>query len=192
MNCQKALGLFHRFEAPHAPFSYTGWLMGKLGAIVSVLRCVVDRIGDHAPVGHTVASQFVRHYLSRFRSMDFQYGFEEALSGRSVTPSLQENIDYFSILIDGAPQIVLDAADLDEDFIDKERIPESLVSTLQTPGIFRPKLVAPQPNRFITDFNSTFSQKIFDIAVTEIESMVEPDGILNDRRWVSVTFVQAG
>ena len=124
--------------------------------------------------------------------MVFQYAFEEALSGRSVTPSLQKNIDYFSILIDGAPQIVLDAADLDEDFIDKERIPETLVSTLQTPGVFRTKLVAPQPNRFITDFDATFSQKIFDIAVTEIESMVEPDGILNDRRWVSVTFVQAG
>ncbi len=51
------------------------------------------------------------------------------------------------------------------------------------------KLVAPQPDRFIADDNPSFSQQIFDISMTEIDSMIEPDGVLNNIRRKSVAFV---
>ena len=82
------------------------------------------------------------------------------------------------------------AADLHENFINEKRIAETLMSTLQTLGILRSKLVAPQANRFITDDNTSFSQQIFYIPMTEIESMIEPNCILNDVRREPVAFVQ--
>ena len=39
------------------------------------------------------------------------------------------------------------------------------------------------------DNNSSFSLEIFDIAMTEIESIVEPDSVGNDTWWEAVTFV---
>ncbi|MCH2355747.1 MAG: hypothetical protein MK319_03565 [Pseudomonadales bacterium] len=43
---QKALGLVHRFELPHAPLYDSRWLMRQLGAIVRILRCIVNRSLD--------------------------------------------------------------------------------------------------------------------------------------------------
>jgi len=66
--------------------------------------------------------------------------------------------------------------DLHEYFIDIERITKSLVTAFQTSSVLGSKLVAPQPDRFIADDNPSFSQQIFDISMTEIESMIESDG----------------
>jgi hypothetical protein len=44
-------------------------------------------------------------------------------------------------------------------------------------------IYAPQADRLPSDDDSPFSQDIFDIAVTEVESIVEPNGIGNDVRW---------
>ena len=37
--------------------------------------------------------------------------------------------------------------------------------------------------------NASLSQDIFNIAVTEIESVVEPDGVADDIGWKSVAFI---
>ena len=37
----------------------------------------------------------------------------------------------------------------------------------------------PQPDRLLADSATTFSQQIFDIAITEVESIVEPDSVGN-------------
>ncbi len=81
------------------------------------------------------------------------------------------------------------AIDLHEDLVDEEGITISPVLPLQTPGIFRTKLDAPKPDGFITDSNAAFSQQIFDISVTEIESIVEPHGVADDVRRKSVSFI---
>jgi len=40
--------------------------------------------------------------------------------------------------------------------------------------------------------DSALSQQIIDISMTEIESMIEPNRVLNDFRWKSVTLVHRG
>ena len=60
-----------------------------------------------------------------------------------IYTTLQKDIDDFSVLIDGSPQIVLLTLNLHEKFIDLEGITKSLVTASQTPSILGPKFVAP-------------------------------------------------
>ena len=71
---------------------------------------------------------------------------------------------------------------LHEDLINEKCISIALVLLLQTPNIFQTELIAPQTNCLIANGDSTFSQQIFYISMAEIESMIEPDGVLNDFR----------
>jgi len=61
------------------------------------------------------------------------------------------------------------------------------VLTPELPGVSGSKLDAPKANGFIADSNSAFSQEIFDIAVAEIESIVQPYGVLDNSGWKSIT-----
>jgi hypothetical protein len=47
----------------------------------------------------------------------------------------------------------------------------------------------PQADRFTADSYAAFSQEILDIAVTQIEAIVEPDCVADDIRRESLAFV---
>lgn len=105
-------------------------------------------------------------------------------------PTLQIDINDFSVLIDGAPQIVLDPSDLDEYFIDIEGITKTVLPAFQTSSIPGPKFITPQADRFVAYDYTSFSEQIFNISMTKIESKVEPYSVLNNFRWGSIAFVQ--
>ncbi len=81
------------------------------------------------------------------------------------------------------------AIDLHIDFIDEESVSEATVFSFQAAGINGSELDAPKADCFAADSDASFSQEIFNISVTEVESVVEPDGVGNDIWWESVTFV---
>ena len=76
-----------------------------------------------------------------------------------------------------------------EDFIDVECVTVASVFTLQSAGINGSELDAPKADSFAADCDATFSEEIFDIAVAEIEAVVEPDGVTDDVRRESVAFI---
>lgn len=51
---------------------------------------------------------------------------------------------------------------------------------LQSSSVETAKLDAPETDRFSTDDNAAFSQEIFYVSMTQIESVVEPDCVAND------------
>jgi hypothetical protein len=55
--------------------------------------------------------------------------------------------------------------DLDEDFIDVERVAIASVFSFQTTGINRSKLDTPEADRFTADGDSSFSEEVFYISV---------------------------
>ena len=59
----------------------------------------------------------------------------------------------------------------------------------QSTGVYEPKLGTPQTNRFSADSDSSFGKQIFDVSVTQVKAIVEPDGVGNDIRWESVAFI---
>ncbi len=63
MCAQESLRLHRRLKTAHASLSYTRRLMRKLGTIVRILRCIVNRIGDQFSMRDTIASQLIGHNL---------------------------------------------------------------------------------------------------------------------------------
>ena len=62
---------------------------------------------------------------------------------------------------------MLFAVDLHKDFIDEESITIAAMPSLQSACIDSTEFDAPQADRFPSDDDASFSQKIFDIAVAE-------------------------
>jgi hypothetical protein len=81
------------------------------------------------------------------------------------------------------------AVDLHEYFIDEEGVAIASVLPLQSHGIFGAEFDTPQANRFAADDNSSFSQQIFDVSMTEVEPEIEPDSIADDIRRESMAFI---
>ncbi len=75
------------------------------------------------------------------------------------------------------------AIDLYESFPNLESVAVATMTSFQSSGIKRTELSAPETDRFAGDNDTPLSQKIFDIVVAEIESVVVPDCVADDVRW---------
>ena len=190
MNAQETLSLPRRFKPSHTPFSNSCWLMRKLCPVIGILRCIVHRVGDQFSMCNAVASQLIRDDLSGLAAIFSEQPFEEPLGCCTVTSHLQKHIDHLSVLIHGSPQVLLPTLDLHEHFIDEKCVSISLMSTLQALDIFGAELVAPQSNRLIAYCNTAFSQQILDVSMAKVESVIEPNGVLNDFRGETMSLIQ--
>ena len=123
--------------------------MGSFGAIVRVLGRVVGDTGHDVPLGHSVAAQLVGHETTRFLSLTLQELSEESPRRTPVPTGLDEKVNQVTVLVHGAPQILALTGDRDEGFVQKPRISESTLTSLQPPGVIGAELPAPLPNRFV-------------------------------------------
>ena len=79
---------------------------------------------------------------------------EKPLGCAGVMPVLEKKVNDIAILVDGAPEVVLFTSDLDEDFIVKDCVSIAWVLTAQALGNLKPKLDAPEADRFTADGNT--------------------------------------
>jgi hypothetical protein len=59
----------------------------------------------------------------------------------------------------------------------------------ETSSKLKPEFVDLEPNGFVADGYITLSEKVFDISDAEIEPIVKPNGMLNDRSRESMSFI---
>jgi hypothetical protein len=50
--------------------------------------------------------------------------------------------------------------------------------------------MTPQPNSFVANYNIAFCHQVFYLSMTEIESVVEPDDILDDFKLKSIALAR--
>ena len=143
MNTQESLCLPRRLEAAHAPFSHTRRLVRKLCPVISIPGCIVKGFRDEFSIRNAIASQLVRHNLSRFSLMIFQQSPEETLSSSPVTTRLEKHINDLTILVNSPPQVLLLTTCLYKNLVDRKCTAEPLMSFFQSLSILRPELVAP-------------------------------------------------
>ena len=105
---------------------------------------------------------------------------EEGLRRVSIAVFLQKNVQYSAMLVHGTPQPVLDALDLDADFIQVPMGTPMGFPFLQFLGDGGAELIAPVTNCFVTDLNSALEQQFFNISVAEREAVIQPNGVLDD------------
>ena len=84
---------------------------------------------------------------------------------------------------------MLFAIDLHEDFIDEKGIAVASVFSLQPSSLYSTEFDIPKSNCFAADYDASLCQKILYIAVTEVETEVEPEGIRNNIGRESVAFI---
>lgn len=105
---------------------------------------------------------------------------ERIVRRRLITPWLNQNVDYVAVLIDGSRKIVSSTIDPNENFVQVPAMAEPASRPLETSSIARTELSAPDSNRFITNNDSAFGEKILDISEAQAETMVNPDGVADD------------
>ena len=118
----------------------------------------MDRLGHQCPAGDAVAAQLVGHDLPGFAAMGFEQAPEETLCGGSIPFGLKIHINYFTILVNCAPQVMLLAIDFDEHFIDIEGVSVAPMFALQSPRVEGTELNAPEPNCFIADGDAALGE----------------------------------
>ena len=139
----------------------------------------------------TIASQLVGHETARFQSLTLEEFPKESTRRTPVSPGLHQDIDQVTILIHRAPQILALTMDPHEHFVQEPRISESTLTSLQPPCVVGPERLTPVPNRLLGDRDTPLSKQVLDIAETQAEPVVEPDGVTDDLGWESVS-VRAG
>ena len=189
MSTQESLCLSPRFELAHPSLPDPGRLMRLLYSIILILFSTVDRLRNQSLMRHAIAAQFIGHDLSGFTLVTANQMLEKPFRSGPISPGLKVDINYFTVLVNSPPQIVLLAVDLYKYLIDIERIAIALMPPFQAAAINGSEFYAPQPNCFAADRDASFSEKVFYIPVAQIEAIVQPDRVGNDLRWESVTFM---
>jgi hypothetical protein len=146
-------------------------------------------IRHQVSVSDTATPQLICNDPPRRAAVSPDQALEESLCCPPVPTRLQKHIDHLPVLVDSSPQIVLFALNFHEDLIYIESITIALVLSAKSSWEFGPELRAPKPDSLIANRYAPFRHQILDISMAQIEPVVEPNGVANDFRRESVTFV---
>ena len=106
--------------------------------------------------------------------MPLQQLAEESFGGFLITARLDEDIDYITILVYRAPEVLAFTLYLYEDLVQVPCVTETTLPTLQSPSVFRPELNAPQSDRFVRNRDASLSEQLFDVSKAHAESLSRP------------------
>jgi hypothetical protein len=142
------------------------------------------------PAHSSIAAQLVGDKVTRHIEQTFQQLTKEALGGALVPTLLDQDIQHFSVLIHGPPQIMTLPPDCDEYLVELPRVAWAPLAMPQLLGKGRTEFQAPLPHGFITNAHSSFGQQLLDITEAEAEAMIEPHGVGNDFRRKAIAAVK--
>ena len=126
----------------------------------------VNNRGHHVFPRSTVAFEFIGDHSSRRLALVLQYLAEKPFSSTFITPFLNKDIDHVIILIDGAPEIISNAIDRDENLIHKPHVAQSPLSFAKLTRVLRSEFKTPLPDRLIRNNKAALSQQILSITKT--------------------------
>ena len=68
----------------------------------------------------------------------------------------------------------------DEEFVEMPCVADAAMTLPELPGVGTAKDLTPVPDGFVRDGDAAVCEEVFDLAETEAESIVEPDGVADD------------
>ena len=149
MHLDKPLSMPSGFEPSHSPLALTRRLMRVLSPVVQVPMLSVSHAGYHHSLRRAVAAELVSNNDARFAASGPQQLAKEADRGKPISLRLHEDVEDHAVLINRSPQVVSDAIDLQEDFVEMPFIAGSSTPSPQPVGILFAELIAPAPDRLI-------------------------------------------
>jgi len=106
-----------------------------------------------------------------------------------IATQLDEDVDHITVLVNGAPEIVLLTPNVHEEFIQVPRIAQPTLATLERTSVLGTELQTPQSDGLVSDDDPPLCQEIFDISEAQAEAVVEPNGMADDLRREPVSAV---
>jgi hypothetical protein len=112
----------------------------------------------------------------------------------SSLAALHEDIQYVTLLIDRAPQIVLLALDRQKHLIHMPLVAKPRTTATELISILLAKFATPLANRLIGHADATLKQELFDIPEAQAEAKVQPYCVANNlhRKAVVLIFGDSG
>jgi hypothetical protein len=105
---------------------------------------------------------------------------QETLGDYLIAPLLNQDVQYDSVLIDGSPQPVAFAADLQGHFVQMPFVACSRASSSQPCGEGGAELGAPLSDRLVADDDPALSEEVLYVTKAEMEAKVQPHGMSDD------------
>lgn len=118
---------------------------------------------------------------------------QEFLRRPLIPPRLNDDVDYFAVLVDGTPQIPEITVDHQEVLIEMPTVAGSRTMRTNPLGIGTTKLQTPFADGFIRHYDAALCLHLLHIAVTQSESKIQPHNtVADDLGGEAVPFVGAG
>jgi hypothetical protein len=94
----------------------------------------------------------------------------------------REQVENLAFVVNRAPEPVLPARNRCGYLIEMPTRCWPRASTAKFSGEQRPELQYPSPHRFVGDIQTALRKQIFDVAIAERETHIQPNGMPDDRR----------
>ena len=140
-------------------------------------------------MGSWITPELVGNQFPRGVTLALQHFTKEPFRSSLVPLFRHQDVESVAVLIDSTPEIELFSLNFHEDFVDVPSMAQPALPSSDRPGIFRPKLQAPEPNYLVGDRDATLGEEILHIAEAEREPMVEPNSVTDNLRRKSVASV---
>src|SRR6476620_9003590 len=124
----------------------------------------VSNAGHHNPLRCSITPQLVRDDDARLVTNCPSQSATEAHGSKAIPLWLHEHVEDHAILIDGAPEIMRDAVDLEEHLVQMPFVSGTCTPSPEASGIRRAELLAPPPDCFVTDHDPACRHQLFHVA----------------------------
>ncbi len=179
------------FETLQYPLAFAGRQVRILRPIVQTLVSSVLGVRQHLSNGRQVACECVRDHDARFSTqLALKHLKQKAFSSCLITPLLDKDVEYDSVLIDGAPQPVALPADLERHLVQMPLVAGTCTPTTESRGVARAELRAPCPDGLVADDDAALGEQILNVTEAEVETKVQPHGVSDDLGREAVTAIE--
>ena len=129
-----------------------------------------------------VRAQFVGHQHIGREALFLEQLTHQFHGCSLVAPSLHEQVENLAFVVDRAPEPELPARNRYGHLVEMPSRRWPRASTAKFSGEQRPELQNPSPHRFVGDIQTALREQIFDVAIAERETHIQPNGVPDDRR----------
>ena len=156
--------------------------MGVLGPVVLVFGlAVLDRAHQFA-VGDAVGGEAVGDQDPGNPALLLHELGQEPLGGLGVAPALDQDVQDVAVLVDGPPQVLPLAVDLDVDLVQVPFVAGPGSSAPQPAGVLGPELRAPLPDGLVGDDDPAGQEQQLHLAEAQRETVIQPHRLGDDLR----------
>ena len=139
-----------------------------------------------------VAPQLVGHDHPRRVLQALQQPSEEAVGGIGISPLLNKDIKHNAVLVDGAPEVVLNTLDPDEHLVEVPLVPRPWSAATNATGKTLAEFPTPAAHRLVGDGNAPLGQEQLNMPQTEAEHVIQPHSMADKLGGKAMAIVRVG